>query len=52
MGASGRNDFTCPVCKKNFEDCPHSHADISRKREDDKLRKLIREVLKSEGLIP
>jgi len=43
MGASGRNDFVCPVCKQNFEDCKHSHADIEQKKADDHTRKIVRQ---------
>lgn len=46
MSASGRNNFPCPICKKNFEDCKHSRADLDQRESDNHIRKIVREELK------
>lgn len=46
----------CPVCKQDFNICPHSHAQASQHAEDakfdrnnhKKLTKLIRRIVKEE----
>lgn len=50
MSASGRNNRPCKVCKKNFEDCPHSLADESVKIADDHIREIVRDELKRQGI--
>lgn len=56
----GKYDYPCKVCKKNFADCPHSHDAVREweeeqtfnKKQDKRVKRLVREVLIEEGLIP
>ena len=42
------NDFKCPICGRNFQDCSHSHKDIEDRKVRNELDKRIRKIVRDE----
>lgn len=40
-----RLDRRCRVCRKNFQDCPHSIADEAQREADDRVRAIVRDEM-------
>lgn len=36
----------CPICKKPWEECPHSVSDVEKQKDELRIRAIVRDEIK------